>query len=153
LERVLWSRTPAGIARKQSMAPKPTRSLIKVRTKGSSIRARRALSLEERDLQSFARAVNGRGSSEDSVGPVQSFNEIGTREARLVQLRDVIDQKLRWQKPTQAESKGSKYRASIGWRGRDWAGELPVPNERTLAWMHASTAPCLMLRCVTGGCK
>ena len=52
--------------------------------------------IEEHDLQSFVRAVSGRGPSENTAVPVQTANEISTRQARLAQLREDIDRRLRW---------------------------------------------------------
>ena len=60
------------------------------------------LYLEEHDLQSVVRAVSGRGPSENTAVPVQTSNEISTRQARLAQLQENIDRKLRWSFPAEA---------------------------------------------------
>ena len=52
--------------------------------------------VEEHELQSFVRAVSGRGPSENTAVPVQTGNEISTRQAKLAQLREDIDRSLRW---------------------------------------------------------
>jgi hypothetical protein len=63
--------------------------------------------LEEGDFESFA-TVSGRGPSENLVGTAQTTHEISTREARLTQLREDIDRRLRWQEPTQARQQRQK---------------------------------------------
>jgi hypothetical protein len=50
---------------------------------------------EEHDFQSFVRAVSGRGPLENTAAPVQTTDEISTRQARLAQLREDIDRRLR----------------------------------------------------------
>ena len=66
---------------------------------------RRAYSstIEEHDLQSFVRAVSGHGPSENTAAPVQTTNHISTRQARLAQLREDIDRRLRWSFPAEAQ--------------------------------------------------
>jgi hypothetical protein len=59
--------------------------------------------LGEDDFQSFVSAVSGRGPLERIVGSVQTTNEISAREARLAQLREDIDRRLRWPEPTRAQ--------------------------------------------------
>ena len=58
--------------------------------------------VEEHELQSFVRAVSGRGPSENTAVPVQTGNEISTRQAKLAQLREDIDRSLRWSFPAEA---------------------------------------------------
>jgi hypothetical protein len=66
-------------------------------------RADRSTGLGEDDFQSFVSAVSGRGPLERIVGSVQTTNEISAREARLAQLREDIDRRLRWPEPTRAQ--------------------------------------------------
>jgi hypothetical protein len=66
-------------------------------------RADGSTGLGEDDFQSFVSAVSGRGPLERIVGSVQTTNEISAREARLAQLREDIDRRLRWPEPTRAQ--------------------------------------------------
>ena len=59
--------------------------------------------VEEHDLQSFVRVVSGRGPSEHTAAPVQTTSDISTRQARLAQLREDIDRRLRWSFPAEAQ--------------------------------------------------
>jgi hypothetical protein len=63
---------------------------------------------EEHDFQSFVQAVSDPGPSENTVGPVQTGDEISTREARLAQLREEIDRRRRWPFPAQAQPQRQK---------------------------------------------
>ena len=64
--------------------------------------------VEEHDLQSFVRAVSGHGPSENTAVPAQTGNEISTRQARLAQLREDIDRRLRWSFPAEARQQGQQ---------------------------------------------
>jgi hypothetical protein len=66
---------------------------------------RRAYSstIEEHDLQLFVRAVSGHEPSEHTAAPVQTTSDISTRQARLAQLREDIDRRLRWSFPAEAQ--------------------------------------------------
>ena len=66
---------------------------------------RRAYSstIEEHDLQPFVRAVSDHGPSEHTAAPVQTTSDISTRQARLAQLREDIDRRLRWSFPAEAQ--------------------------------------------------
>jgi hypothetical protein len=55
----------------------------------------------EDDFLSFVSAVSGRGPLDQIVGSVSSASEVGGREARLARLREDIDKRLGWAKPTQ----------------------------------------------------
>ena len=92
---------------------------------------RRAYSstIEEHDLQPFVRAVSGHGPSEHTPAPVQTTSDISTRQARLAQLREDIDRRLRWSFLAEAQQQRQHVTSSARAEETGWGNDVDVPHD------------------------